>query len=122
VVGLRRMAILDHYAGFVVDLDGAFDAGDVSREATAFLRRAGKAHKPVVFVTDDASRTPDQLADRFAGIRVVVKPGQIVTSATSAALLLELGHPPTMAIGTPAFVQTLTGCGRRWSPRDPTAL
>lgn len=80
------------YAGVVVDLDGVCYRGPVSiagsREAVADLRRAGVG---VVFATNNATRTPEQAADKLNRLGFDATPDEIVTSAVAAADMIEPG-------------------------------
>lgn len=80
------------YAGVVIDLDGVCYVGsrpiDGSCEAAAALRAAGVG---VVFATNNATRTPQQAADKLRTLGFQADPGEIVTSAVAAADLLEPG-------------------------------
>jgi HAD superfamily hydrolase (TIGR01450 family) len=104
-----HMAILDRYAGFIVDLDGAFWRPEgVSKEAGTFLSKAVRAGREVGFVTNDSSRTPHQVAKELEAAKVTVDPSRIVTSATAAATLIAgSDHPRTLAIGGTGLVAAL---------------
>ena len=74
------------YAGVVVDLDGVCYRGSTpiagSREAVAALREAGVA---IVFATNNATRTPEDAAEKLVALGFEATPEQIVTSALAAA-------------------------------------
>lgn len=80
------------YAGAVVDLDGVCYRGPQpipgSREAIAELRAAGIG---VVFATNNATRTPEQAAEKLNRLGFEASPEQIVTSAVAAADMIEPG-------------------------------
>jgi glycerol-1-phosphatase len=74
------------YVGVVVDLDGVCYRGSApiagSPEAVARLRDAGLA---VVFATNNATRTPEEAAEKLTALGFEATPDQIVTSALAAA-------------------------------------
>jgi 4-nitrophenyl phosphatase len=80
------------YSGVVIDLDGVCYRGDApiagSREAVDALRDTGIG---VIFATNNATRTPEQSAEKLRGLGFEVAPDQIMTSAIAAADLIEPG-------------------------------
>lgn len=81
---------MPRYAGVVVDLDGVCYRGSApipgSREAVGRLRDAGIA---VVFATNNATRTPEQVAEKLTALGFDAAPEQIVTSALAAAEMIS---------------------------------
>lgn len=89
------MAIADQYAGIVVDLDGGLLRRDeLIRPAASYVRKAGRAGLPLVFVTNDSTRTPDEWVRHVGRQGLELDAGQIVTSATATAHLLDVDPPP----------------------------
>lgn len=83
------MAIIDRYAGLVVDLDGVvFRGDDLVRGAGTFLRRSRRPRPPTVYVTNNSARTPQEWADLFDHHKLDVDPDRIVTSASATADLV----------------------------------
>lgn len=80
------------YAGVVIDLDGVCyrenDPIPGSCEAVEHLRAAGIG---VAFATNNATRTPEQTADKLRSMGFELDAGEIVTSAVAAADLIEPG-------------------------------
>lgn len=103
------MTILDRYAGFILDLDGALWRPDgISKDGSAFLRKAEKAGRPVLFVTNDSSRTPAQVVGELADAGVTVETHQVLTSATAAATLIASSDSPaTLGVGGPGLFAAL---------------
>ena len=90
------------------DLDGVVYVGgealDGVAEAIDRVRRSGRH---VAFVTNNASRTPDQVAAKLTKVGVSAEAGDVVTSAQAAARLLVEEH------GEGAKVLMLGGEGLR---------
>ncbi|MBW3606330.1 MAG: HAD-IIA family hydrolase [Actinobacteria bacterium] len=99
------------YAGVVIDLDGVCYRGDAaidgSRAAVTALRDAGIG---VMFATNNATRTPEQSADKLAHLGFDVAPDDIMTSAVAAAALLEPGDR-CMVIGMHGLRAAVTDRG-----------
>jgi 4-nitrophenyl phosphatase len=94
------MTILDRYAGLIVDLDGVVFRGDEPlRGASAFLKRVRKSGTPVVFVTNNSTRTPDEWVALFDRHRMQVDPDRVLSSAVATARLLRVDKPRCYVIG-----------------------
>jgi 4-nitrophenyl phosphatase len=74
--------LIESFDAFLVDLDGVVWRGDEpidgAREAIGELRDRGKR---VVFVTNNASRTPRDYAAKLMRMRIPTAPADIITSA-----------------------------------------
>lgn len=95
----------------MLDLDGVVyrgrDAVPHASEALAAARAAGMA---LTFVTNNATRSPAEVARRLAECAVPADPSQVVTSAQAAARLVsrEADHPiRVLAIGSDALREAL---------------
>lgn len=90
------------------DLDGVVYVGGEAIEGVAeSIDRVRASGRHVAFVTNNASRTPDQVAAKLTAIGVTAEPGDVVTSAQAAARLLVEEH------GAGARVLLLGGEGLR---------
>jgi glycerol-1-phosphatase len=80
------------YSGVVLDVDGVLCRGTEpipgAGAAVAELRRRGLG---VALATNNASRTPAQVAAALAGIGIPVGPQDVITSAIAAAGMVEPG-------------------------------
>jgi glycerol 3-phosphatase-2 len=106
----------DQHDAFLLDLDGVvFRGAQVVAGAAAAI--AELAHRgPVRFVTNNASRTPDQVAGHLRGLGVAAVPAQIHTAAQAAVELLveQVGRGegrPVLAVGGDGITQALTQAG-----------
>jgi HAD superfamily hydrolase (TIGR01450 family) len=90
------------------DLDGVVYVGDTAVDGAAeHIDRVRKAGCHVAFVTNNASRTPDKVAQKLEGVGVAAAAGDVVTSAQAAARVLADEH------GAGAKVLLLGGEGLR---------
>lgn len=71
---------------FLIDLDGTMYRGNrVIPEAIVWIQRLQKHHVPYVFVTNNATRTPQQNADHMTSLGFTgIKPEAFFTSAMAA--------------------------------------
>ena len=81
--------LLDGYDLVMLDLDGVvYIGGHAVPEAPEHLNRAREAGVHLAFVTNNASRTPEMVADHLVELGVAAKPADVVTSAQAAAHVL----------------------------------
>ena len=122
--GAVSRSVLARYAGVVFDLDGVCYRGgtpvDGAAETIAATRRAGI---PVAFATNNAARTPEQIAEKLKGMGLPVLPGDIVTSALAAAQLLDPGTR-CLVIGADGLWSALAqrGCPAVAEPAEAEAV
>lgn len=104
----------------VFDLDGVVYRGERvlpgAADAIAGVRAAGIG---VAFVTNNAARTVDQVADKLRGLGIPVEADEIVTSSLAAASLLEPGDR-CLVIGMDGLRAALAdrGCVEVTEPDD----
>jgi HAD superfamily hydrolase (TIGR01450 family) len=93
----------DAYDVLLVDLDGVVHLGDeVLSAAPAALAAARAAGLRIRFVTNNAARTAEQVADRLGGFGVEAEPSEVVTSSAVAARVLAdrlPRHAPVLVVG-----------------------
>jgi glycerol-1-phosphatase len=103
------------YDAILLDLDGVLyrwrEPIDGAAEAVRALRDAGKR---IVFVTNNSSRTPGQVAERLASVGVDAKPEEVVSSAlATATLLAERGVESAFVVGEEGLLEALADAGIR---------
>jgi len=75
------------------DLDGVvYVGGEAIAGVAERIDRVRASGRHVAFVTNNASRTPAQVAGKLTGIGVAADPADVVTSAQAAARLLVEAH------------------------------
>ena len=99
LAGTPRDRLVDAYDGVLLDLDGVVYVGanavPGAPEAISVLRHDGTG---VAFVTNNAARTPDEVASALIGIGIPAAPTDVVTAAQAAARLLAAQVPPGSAV------------------------
>lgn len=101
------------YDVILFDLDGVLYRGDepvaYAREAMATLR---DLEMRVVFLTNNSSRTPEQVAAKLEGLGMPARPSEVVTSALATAdLLAKRGGGSAYAIGGDGVTRALADAG-----------
>ncbi|MQA82073.1 MAG: HAD-IIA family hydrolase [Streptosporangiales bacterium] len=95
----RQSALREAYDTVLLDLDGVVYVGDHAVagavDAIAAVRSAGTR---VAFVTNNASRTPETVAESLRRLGVDATASDVVTAAQAAARLLAGKVPPGSAV------------------------
>ena len=107
--------LAEAYDCVLLDLDGVVFRGNEpvpgARETLDALRGRGTR---VVFLTNNSSRTPDQVATKLDAIGITADPAEVVTSAQATAeFLATRGVASVFAIGGEGVNEALTGEGIR---------
>jgi len=105
--------LAEAYDCLLFDLDGVLYRGEVAVPAApatlAELRRVGA--RPV-FLTNNSSRTCEQVADKLLGVGVAADPTEVVTSALATAeLIAQRGGGDAFVIGQDGLRQALARAG-----------
>lgn len=107
--------LTERYDALLLDLDGVLWRGTTAIpdavEALADARRHGLK---TVFVTNNASRTPEEVSDQLNAVGIPAEPGQVVTAAQAgaayAAQILPAGAK-VLGIGGPGVHVALAEVG-----------
>lgn len=101
--------------GFLLDLDGTLYNGDrpipYAAEFISCLRERGY---PYLYLTNNSSRTPEQVALHLAATGIDASPNEVLTSSQAAAMYLKdagIDRGPVMCIGETGLQQALTEAG-----------
>lgn len=111
------------YDALLLDLDGVLYRGDETiagvSETTAALRGVGAR---LVFLTNNSSRTPEQVATKLEGHGVAAAPPEVVTSALATAeLLASRGGGTAFVVGQDGVRTALEGAGLELLDGEPDA-
>lgn len=117
MLGDCDVPLVDRYDLVMLDLDGVVYVGPEAvpgaAEHLAAVRDAGTA---LAFITNNAARTPDRVADHLTDLGIAAARDDVVTSAQAAARLLRDrfgAHAPVVALGGPGLHAALVEAGLR---------
>jgi len=114
---------LDGYDAVLLDLDGTVVRGaNAVGEAPEVVNELRKAGRAVQFITNNASRAPEEVAEQLTGLGVRTTPEEVLTSGQAAATLLESLLPAgsaVLVVGAAALVAAVRSVGLR--PVDEAA-
>lgn len=94
--------LLNNFDSLLLDLDGVVYRGKNSVVgAVDAIRRAKALGKKVGYITNNAARTPEQIAQQLVDFGIEVSPAEIIGSAASAAKLLasKLSSGKVLVVG-----------------------
>ncbi|PPK60493.1 HAD-IIA family hydrolase [Actinokineospora auranticolor] len=107
--------LLDLYDALLLDLDGTVYRGKQAVEGAAGAVEAARDHGTTVrFVTNNASRSPRDVAAHLTELGVSAEPAEVSTSAQAgAAVLAERldGGSEVLVLGTAALAAEVTAVG-----------
>lgn len=108
----RMIAIMP---GFLLDLDGTLYHGDRPIPyAAEFVNYLRERRYPFLFLTNNSSRTPDEVAAHLEKTGISANPSEVLTSSQAAALYLRrlpLANNRLLCIGEQGLRLALTDAG-----------
>lgn len=106
-----RQALIDRYHHVVCDIDGVLIRGkEAVPGAAATLAALRQRGISVALATNNASRTPEEVAAWLQAAGLQADPAMVVTSAQAAALLLSPGER-ALVVGTEALLREVDAAG-----------
>lgn len=127
MAGPRDGTLASAYDLVMFDLDGVvYVDGHAVEHASSSIAatREGGAH--IAFITNNAARTPEQVATHLRELGIEATPGDVVTSSQAAARLLRQAHgrgAPVAVLGADGLVAAVRDAGLEpVAVGDPRAL
>lgn len=105
-------ALRDTYDGLLVDLDGTLICGTTAIPGTTTALAA--AALPVMYVTNNASRSAESVSEMLTGLGFTAAPGDVVTSAHAAVSVARQRLPQggrALIVGAPSFRELVAQSG-----------
>lgn len=80
--------------GFIIDLDGTmYRGGQMVEAADVFIDRLQKRQIPYLFLTNNSSKAPEEVADHMKQMGIPARPDDVYTTAIAAAHYIRTNHP-----------------------------
>ncbi|MET0132378.1 MAG: HAD-IIA family hydrolase [Kibdelosporangium sp.] len=112
-----KRRLIDIYDALLLDLDGTvFRGGEAVPGAAEAVQAARETGIAVRFVTNNASRSPQDVADHLTELGVPAKPVEVSTSAQAAGTVLSEKLRPgaeVLVVGTNALADIVSAVGLR---------
>lgn len=113
--GTPEESLAASYDLLMFDLDGVvYVDGRAVEHAAVSIADARREGAHVAFITNNASRTPAQVASNLKELGVAAEPGDVVTSSQAAARLLREAHgegAPIACLGAEGLIAALREAG-----------
>jgi glycerol 3-phosphatase-2 len=106
--------LVEGYAGLVCDLDGVVYRGARAIDSAISALTQLLPSVPVVFATNNASRTPADVARQLRSVGLDIAADRVVTSAQAGAAYLRRDLPPgaeVLAVGGDGVAHALVAAG-----------
>lgn len=113
------------YAGYLIDLDGTMYNGTVKiEEAAGFVERLRKAEKPFLFLTNNSTAHPEDVAQKLQDVSdVEAYPKEVFTSTMATIThLKEHNTERLFVIGEGGLLEGLTTAGFKITDKDVEAV
>jgi HAD superfamily hydrolase (TIGR01457 family) len=113
--------LASRYDVLLFDLDGVLYRGDEPvPHAVSSMGVVRASSVPVVFLTNNSSRTPDQVAAKLVGLGIGADPAEVVTSALATAdVLAARGGGTAFVVGQEGIRTALTDAGLQVVDGEP---
>lgn len=112
---------MKQYKGYLIDLDGTMYRGTEKIEAAVrFVQRLAKENIPYLFVTNNSTRTPEQVAKKLNEFDIpATKESVFTTSMATANYIYEWKKDATIyCIGEEGLIQALKNKGFSFAKED----
>jgi 4-nitrophenyl phosphatase len=113
---------MKQYKGYLIDLDGTMYKGtEVIKEAGYFVRRLQEKGLPYLFVTNNSSRRPEQVAEKLQAFGIPASREQVFTTSMATAQFIADKKPGSTAyvIGEEGIRSALQEKGITLQDEDP---
>lgn len=113
------------YKGYLIDLDGTMYRGtEQIAEAAGFINDLRKRGIPYLFVTNNSSRTPAQVADKLRSIGISTEDDQVFTTsmATANYIAEQKKGASVYVVGEEGIIEALKEKGMKLVDEHPDYL
>ncbi|MFD4816547.1 TIGR01457 family HAD-type hydrolase [Peribacillus butanolivorans] len=113
------------YKGYLIDLDGTMYRGtEQIAEAAGFINELRKRDIPYLFVTNNSSRTPAQVADKLRSIGISTEDEQVFTTsmATANYIAEQKEDASVYVVGEEGIIEALKEKGMNLVDESPDFL
>ncbi|MEK3798408.1 TIGR01457 family HAD-type hydrolase [Peribacillus sp. FSL H8-0477] len=113
---------MKHYKGYLIDLDGTIYRGtEKIEDAGAFIEGLVKRKIPYLFVTNNSSRTPEQVAEKLRAFGIEAKDEQVFTTSMATANFIaeRKSNSTAYVVGEEGIIAALQAKGIHLTDEKP---
>ncbi|MBT2615362.1 MULTISPECIES: TIGR01457 family HAD-type hydrolase [unclassified Bacillus (in: firmicutes)] len=113
------------YKGYLIDLDGTMYRGtEQIAEAAGFINDLRKRDIPYLFVTNNSSRTPAQVADKLRSLGISTEDDQVFTTSMATAIYIaeQKKGASVYVVGEEGIIESLKEKGMKLVEEHPDFL
>ncbi|SFX42211.1 4-nitrophenyl phosphatase [Thermoactinomyces sp. DSM 45891] len=113
------------YQGYLIDLDGTLYRGiEVIPGAVHFMKRLVESNIPYLYLTNNSSRLPEQVAKHLRSFGLPATPEQVYTSAMATAQYIQKNHPRSkvFVVGEEGLYHALIEVDMTLTDREPDVV
>ncbi|UNK20844.1 TIGR01457 family HAD-type hydrolase [Paenibacillus sp. N3/727] len=113
---------MEQVKGLLLDLDGTLYHGkNMIEGADALIQQLREKKVPYLFVTNNSSRTPEQVAEHLIGMGIPASPEEVCTSSLAAAHYIAHESPGAKVaiLGEEGLERALTDAGLSITDEQP---
>ncbi|MDQ0416553.1 4-nitrophenyl phosphatase [Croceifilum oryzae] len=113
------------YQGYLIDLDGTLYRGiEVIPGAVHFMKRLVEQNIPYLYLTNNSSRLPEQVAKHLRGFGLPATPEQVYTSALATAQYVQKNYPGSkvLVVGEEGLRHALIEVGMTVTDHEPDVV
>jgi len=113
------------YRGYFIDLDGTCFRGTERIEgALEFIKRLDQAGIPYLYLTNNSSRRPEQVAEKMRDFGFPARAEQVYSSALATAEYLKekWGNPSVYVIGEEGLMDAIQSVGLTITDQEPDVV
>ncbi|UTR15844.1 TIGR01457 family HAD-type hydrolase [Salipaludibacillus sp. LMS25] len=114
-----------HYKGYLIDLDGTMYRGEEKIDAASrFVKQLEERKLPYLFVTNNSSRPPEDVAAKLNSMDIPAKPEHVFTTSMATAHYIEenYGKADVYMIGEEGLEQALESQGHKITDVQPEVV
>lgn len=110
-----------NYKGYLVDLDGTMYMGsDPIKEAGPFIDRLREAELPFLFLTNNSTASPEDVANKLKKMGVEAKPDEVYSSSMATVDYLDSKPGDKVyVIGESGLKEEIQTAGYKWDEENP---
>ncbi len=118
--------LAERYDAVLVDLDGVmYRGGEAVPGSAAVVDKVRSLGTPLLFLTNNSSRTPEAVAAKLDEMGVPASPTEILTSAVATAVMLEnegVSGQTAFVVGEEGIKKALAGVGVSLREGEPQSV